>query len=327
MAANINEFIQPQYTLPFLALSDSSVNNRFKSCARKLELNKLYDHTRSEYEESQAAGAGHALHAAYQQYLATGSKEAAAFALMMRYPIETQRSPNEARSLEACYSTFLEMLANPIDSRYKLAYVQHQGKQKPAVEVPFRITFKDVSLFPDRFVPIYWDGYIDIILWDTLEQVYVVVDIKTTRKSRYDYSEMFKRDQQCLPYAYVLEKALGQAAESLRVIYFVCYIDAMEPRAVQYPFEKTKSDIQEWAFSAATDINAIRHFAQLGFFPKNGKSCDVYSVCQYADVCDYDNPNAIRGWLDLTYGKPDYEERRVEFQPWFELALTVEGLL
>lgn len=314
------------YDIPYLALSDSSVNGTYQTCNHKFELRKLYDHDKSDRQETIATGAGHALHKAYQTYLQTNDKNQGAAALMFEFPSDLQRSPNDVRSLEACYSSYLEMLANPLDGQYKLASILVDNEERPAIEVPFRITFKDLSLLKDKNIPIYWDGYIDAILWDTVKQEYVVVDIKTTRKSRYDYTEMFKRDPQCLPYAYVLERVLGQPATALRVIYFVVYIDAMTPVANQYPVYKTEEDIKEWAFTAAMDINAIRTFAQLGFFPRRGKSCDVYNVCEYAEVCDYNDPQAIRNWLDLAYGKPDFDNRAKEFQPWFELSLTIEGL-
>ena len=318
----------PKYDIPSLALSDSSLNNT--NCWRKLELRKFYGHPRVEFGDTIPTGAGHALHGAWQTYMAThGNKDAGTWALLQRYPLHLQRSAMDFRSVEACYSSYLEMLANPIDARYQLATVIHNGIEKPAVEVPFRITFTDLSLFEDRFVPIYYDGFIDAILWDTLLQRYVVLDIKTTRKSRSDYSITYANDPQCLPYAYVLEKALGQSAEALSVIYFVVYIDPMEPRALKYEFEKSQEDIQAWALATAMDINRIRQMAALGFFPKNGKSCDSWGACPYKQACDYKRPEDVREQLALTFGVRDDTDKTTVlpgFDPWFELNLQIEGL-
>ncbi len=324
----MNAIVQPKYTIPSLALSDSSLNG--SGCMRKLELRKMYGHKRSENADTIATGAGHALHGAWQTFMATGSKDAGTWALVKRYPMHLQKSAMDSRSLEACYSAYLEMLANPIDSRYELATVMHNGKEEPAVEVPFRITFSDLSLFPDRDVPIYYDGFIDAILFDNLEQRYVVADIKTTQKRRTDYSITYENDPQCLPYAYVLEKALGQATTGLSVIYFVVYIDPVEPRALKYEFNKTQADIQEWAFGTAMDINRIRQMAALGFFPKNGKACDTWGACEYKQACDYKEASAIREQLDLTWGPREDSPRNSvlsNFDPWFELSLTIEGLV
>lgn len=313
------------YDIPFLALSDSSVNGTMAACERKLELRKLYGHARNEHDDTIPTGAGHALHAAYQTWLATQDKEAAIWAMMERYPIHLQTSSADSRSLEACYSTFEEMLLNPIDGRYQLAFIDtpYHDKPQPAVEVPFRITFDEVSLMKDRYVPIYWDGFIDAILWDTLMSCYVVMDIKTTRKSRVDYTTMFKRDPQCLPYAFVLEKILKQPATSLEVLYFVCYIDPLEPRATQYTFMKSGADIQAWAFDVAKKIQDLKMYVDLGFFPKRGKSCDTWGPCVYTEVCDYSDPDLIRQFLDLQFGKRD---DTVQMKPWFEVNLTIEGV-
>jgi hypothetical protein len=315
------------YDIPYLALSDSSVNSRLRSCRRKFEFNKLYGHARAEREESIPADAGTALHKAWQTYMAEGSKNRGIEELMFAYPSHLQKSPMQERSLEACYTTFLEMIANPLHARYQLATVNVDGVVMPAVEVPFRIVLANTSLTPERHVPIFWDGFIDAILWDTLELRYVVVDIKTTRKQENDYTAMFGNDPQTLPYAYVVENAVGQAANSgLNVIYLVAYVDHLFPRVQQIPLYKSENDIRSWAFGLAMDIQNIRHMADIGFFPKDGKSCVGYGTCQYIDVCGYTEPTAIREWLDLRYGPPDHESVAANFHPWFTVNLEITGL-
>lgn len=316
--------INSEYTTDGIALSNSSLGI-LNTCARKFELRKVYGHARNEREDTVATGSGHALHAGIQNYWTTRDREAATAAFLLRYPAHLQQSHNSDRSLQACYSTLLEMMEHPFDARYKLACIEHNDETRAAVEVPFRIQFPGVSAFPDRYVPFFYDGYIDAILLDTLMQEYVVCDVKTTRKWRQDYSTMFQRDPQCLPYAYVLQKALNQPTDSLRVLYMVAYIDAMAPRVFSYEFPKTAEDIQQWAFTTAFDISMTRQYASLGFFPRRGSQCDTYGICEYNDVCDYTDPAAIRQWLSLAYptnkGAID-----PEFDPWFTINLTIEGL-
>lgn len=316
------------YNITALDMSDSSLNNRFKTCARKFELAKLYAHGRGEREDSLAADAGTCLHSGYQTFLATGDRRAGTWALMKNYPYRLQPRRMGERSIEALYATYLEMLAHPLDSRFQLATVNHKGKLLPAVEVPFRITFTNVSLSTERFIPIRYIGFIDAILFDTLTQEFVVVDIKTTRKPRSDYSVMFGRDPQCLPYAYVLEAIQQRPVTQLNVKYFIAYIDAMEPRVLSYDFPKSAIDVQEWGFNMAKDLRDIQMYASLGYFPRNGKACDTYQVCQYNNVCDYREHSAIENYLLLTYGpeKPGDLTGRPEFDPWFELDLAIPGL-
>lgn len=312
-----------KYNIPYLNLSDSS-SAVFHNCERKLELRKFYGHAKNEEEDSLPPSVGKALHSGYQTYFLTKDREQAIWAFMERYPWHIDPSYMNPRSPEACLSTLEAMINSPIHSRYKLAYIKVNGEELPAIEVPFRIIFKDTSIAFDKNINVYWDGYIDIILYDTLEEKFIVVDIKTTRKSRNDYTCMFSRDEQCLPYAFVIEKALGQPANHLDCIYLVAYIDALEPRVLSYSFIKTREHIQAWAFGVMNDIKAMKQMANLGIFPKRGKSCDTYGPCEYNEVCDYADPKAIREWLRLNYGSMDWDKKEKEFNPWFTVYLTVE---
>lgn len=312
-----------QYDIPWLDLSDSSLNGRYHSCPRKFELNKLYAHKRADYEDSIAAEAGKCLHTGWQTYMSSGSTKAGTWALMKDYPYHLNTTPMQARSIEALYATYLEMVGHPIDSRYQLASVIVDGVARHAVEVPFRIIFKDISLSTERHIPIRYIGYIDAILFDTVHQEYVVVDIKTTAKRRYDYSVMFGRDPQCLPYAYILEAIQGHAVTHLNVMYFIAFVDAMDPKVYKYDFVKSPSEVQSWGFNIAKDIKDIQMYASMGYFPKNGKACDTWSPCQYNNVCDYSTWESITTNLQATYGAPDWTDK---LAPWFEMELSIEGL-
>lgn len=318
------------YNIPFLDLSDSSLNGRFHSCARKFELNKLFGHSRAEAEGSIYAEVGKALHEGWQTYMTTGKRDDGAWALIKRYPKPQSGidipTPMQSLSVEAVYATYLEMASHPIDSRYQLATVNVNGVNRPAVEVPFRIVFKDVSLLRSRRIPIRYIGFIDAILFDTVTGTYVVVDVKTTSKRRNDYSVMFGRDPQCLPYAYVLEAIQGLPISNLDVMYFVAYVDTMEPKVFKYDFIKNANDIQEWGFNISKDIRDIQMYAEMQYFPRNGKSCDTYRVCQYNNICDYREPEAIERLLQMTYGAVDWQKQAEDFKPWFEVELTIPGL-
>lgn len=311
------------YDIPFLALSDSSLNKRYHSCERKFELNKLYGHARNEFDGELPARAGKAMHEAWQEYLITRDRDAAVRKLIMCHPSSLVKSGYGSWSAEACYITLMECLDSPMHSQYELAMVNVNGEQRPAIEVPFRIIFKNVSLFDDRHCPVYYDGFIDSIMYDHVSERFAIFDAKNTRKDRRDYTEMFKRDAQCLPYAFVIDRILGQPPTSLDVHYVVNYVDIMNPKSFKYSFHKTAADIQDWAFGVAYSIRDIKNYARVGYFPKRGGACDVFGVCTYANVCDYREPAAIRQALDLTFGPRD--DSKV-FEPWFTLELEIEGL-
>lgn len=311
------------YRLPALYVSDSSMGTARK-CMRKFEMIKFYGHARNDNDAALPSEVGHALHKAYQNYCVTRNKNKAIWTLMEHYPTTLNQNPNDARSMEACYSTLDEMFDHPLNARYQIAYVNVDGKERAAVEVPFRIKIKNISISDKKDIPVYYDGFIDLILYDTVEEKFIVFDIKTTRISRSDYTMKYKNDPQCLPYAYVIERALGQPANSLEIIYLIAYIDALEPRVLTYEFTKTEDDIKSWAFDFAYDLMNIKSFANIGHFPKNGKACDDWGACKYAQACDYKHAEQITQYLDLQFGSPIWE--KPDFKPWFNLTLTIKGI-
>jgi len=312
------------YRLPALYVSDSSMSVARK-CMRKFELMKLYGHNRNDDELSLAPEVGHTLHQAYQTYMITRDKDKAIWALINRYPALLNQNPNDTRSLEACYSTLEEMFDHPINARYKIATVVINGEERPAVEVPFRIKLNGLSLFNNIEIPVYYDGYIDLILFDTVEQKFAVIDIKSTRIAKNDYTMKWANDPQCLPYAYIIQKIVGQPTESLDIKYLVAYIDALNPRVLMYEFTKTKKDIEEWGYNLIVTLMNMQNFAEQGHFPKNGKSCDDWGPCKYADVCGYRHHEQITQYLDLQFGTPTWE--KPDFNPWFNLNLTINNAL
>jgi hypothetical protein len=312
-----------------LQVSYSSLNRTYNSCERRFELNKLYAATH--FSESLAGDAGNALHKAQQAYWITGDKVAATWALMQHYPIKYQKSVNMKRSLQECYATLLAMMDSKALAAYELAKIKiSNGRIVPAVEVPFAINLltKDGTPFfltlPDgRLLKVVYVGYIDAILYDAFNDIYIVCDIKTTQKYRTDYTPMFQFDSQCLPYAFVLEKILGLQFDTLTVKYFVSYIDALEPRALMYTFEKTKNDVLEWARWLAKTLREIRMYTQMNWFPRNGLACDTFGVCAHSVYCHTRDRNEIERYLELSTTRKD---DRPPFEPWFELDLHLKGL-
>lgn len=314
-----------QYPLQALYLSDSSIK-RLHSCPRKLELNKFYEHARVDRDESISSGGGTSIHAAWQELLVSGNMERALFVLQEKFPWQYQNSPNDVRSIYALYTTFLAMLDHKCTENYELVWVNVGGTTIPAVEVPFRIKFKNVSLFPDRDVPIYYIGYIDALLRDKETKLVETFDVKSTRIATSDYTPLYAKADQCLPYGYVLERVLGRSADNFNVNYLVAYVDIMQPQIYHYAFTKTRADIQEWCMKMALDITHIQTYAQSMFFPKRGESCYSYNrKCIYFDVCDYAKPEGVAQYLDLLFGSNQQEPPK-DSDFWFTLEVEIAGL-
>ncbi len=287
--------------------------------------------TASGFTPSLAGDAGNALHAGMQHYMLTGDRDSSVWRFMQSYPIALCKSVNDQRSLQACYATLLAMMDAKGFEQYTLARIEHNGVNKPCIEVPFAINILDgmgqpfVIKMPDgepRYVQ--YIGYMDLILYDAFADTYIVCDIKTTRKGRDDYTPYFKYDPQCLPYALVLERMLGRSFDNLLVKYFVAYIDIMEPTAHMYAFPKNRTHVDEWAQDMAIKLRQLRMYSEMHWFPRRGLACDTFGICSHFDYCDERDPAIINDYLEMS--KPANQRQRPPFDPWLQMDLVLKGL-
>lgn len=310
--------------IPVLQLSHSTMGS-YRRCERRLEFYKLYRH--SKRTESQAGDAGNALHRAMYTYLTTGSVDQAVTKLATEYPIQFQESAFQTRSLEACYSTLMAAIENDGLLGYELATIMHNGEEKPAIEIPFQINIKNFGLphpeAPNGGIPVTYVGYIDMIVYNAVTNTYTVLDIKTTRENMQDYTPKYYWDEQCLPYGLVLERILNREIENFEVIYWVWYIDHLQPKIESYPFVKTQESVQEWSQQLAVDLMNIKLYWELGWFPRRGSSCVGFRhVCSHFDYCQSRDKQYIETMLEHTGEK----DERPPFKPWFELDFELQGL-
>ena len=302
-----------------LQLSESS-REVLHGCPRKLEFRKFYQHSSS--TETLPTGAGHALHAGYQEWMVSRDETKAIYAMMDRYPIKFATTPNASRSLEACYATLLAMIGNQSLQRYELCTFVVDGVSHPAIEVPFRLLIKDYNL--DDNTPIVYVGYIDLVLFDRYTNEYVIVDIKTTTYSLADLTPKYKFDNQCVPYAMVLQRLLKSekaiSIQELQVKYLVVHIDILEPHVRMYEFDKSAIDVNDWARGFVKDLHDLKMYYQSGWFPRRGSSCLSWGkTCTHFLYCSTRDHATIEKMLEL---EPKYEGKPIE--PWIEIDLYLE---
>jgi hypothetical protein len=320
----------PEHKITSLQISDSS-RSSLHSCARKLEFRKFYHHSRR--EESLPADAGSALHAAFQNWLIYKDLEQAVFTLQMTYPIHLLSNPMADRSLEACYATLLAMTEANM-GEYELAYIEHNGILKPAIEVPFEIRFTGFNLSGESAdsadsaaaaCPVSYIGFIDAVYHNNFDKSFIVCDIKTHRNKMSDLTALYKYQDQCLPYALILERAMNQPIDNLVVKYFSCYVDVFEPRVATYDFIKSKTDIDDWTRGIALDLQLLRLYYQTDWFPRNGKSCTNFNrVCSHFDYCssrDHETIEKMLAFERQTNGFTATSRQPVE--PWIIIDLEI----
>lgn len=310
-------------TFPFpriekLDLSHSS-RSTFRSCARKLEFRKIYNNSRR--SEGLASGAGSALHAGIQSWMQHYDFDAAMWELIRAFPIKYQKSWSDANSLAGCYKTLESMMNWEKLDQFELAKItKPDGTIVPGVEVPFTLRISNYPFYPDGgTICVDYIGYIDLVLYDKLNDSHVVWDIKTTTKD-VDHTVSYKFSDQCLPYGVILESILGhEIADGFEVGYWSVKIDPVNPVNKYYPFHKTKTDLRDWMQGYLFDLDQIRTFYNLGWFPRNGNSCMAWNrPCSFFDFCETRDPKVIEVMLEADTANQHAFERQ---DPWIVVEL------
>lgn len=313
-------------TFPFPELSklewSHSSRATFNSCPRKFEFRKIYNNARR--TESLATGAGSALHAGIQSWLQFHDHDLALWEMIKRFPIKYQKSWADANSLAGCYQTLIAMMNWEKMDEYELATFQKpDGTTVPGVEVAFVLRISNYPFYSDgRTIQIDYLGYIDLILYNKLEDEYVVWDIKTTTKDT-DKAVEFRFSEQPVPYGLVLEAILGRDVnKGFEVGYWVARINHEEPKNALYAFNKTQNDLQDWMQGYLFDLDCVRRYYNLGWFARNGNSCMTWNrACTFFDFCETRNPKTIEMMLQQDEANQKEFERE---EPWIIVELDYQ---
>lgn len=299
-----------QYPVSVLEISDSTWNS-FHSCPRKLEFAKLYGINLR--DRTVSSSGGNALHEATGDYLINRDKEQAIFTLIKNYPIDLCSNPLWKWSLEASYATLLKIM-NYLDTHteLELAFIG----DTPAVEVPFII---NIIHHIDGLMPVKYRGYIDFIFYNRIDNKYKVIDLKGTTFNTADYVPMWKYNGQCLPYALLLKSALNENIETLDVEYLISKVDLLSPEIHPLEFHKSEQDIKEWAQDLMVDLQAIKTYIEMQWFPRRSKGCVSFGrLCKFYHICDSRKMSTIKQML----ASMELEEPK-EFEPLITLDLEI----
>lgn len=309
-----------QYPVDKLVLSHST-RSSFRRCARLLEFNKLFGDS-NEREDSYAASCGSAMHAGFQDYLINKDEDQAIMKFMEVFPfnLEYGKPENQNRSLEACYITLMGMINSTVLDEYELIHIKTQlpgNPVLPAIEVPFAIEIVN-SPMP---IPVWFVGFIDVILYGKYKQNYLVNDIKTTRINIVDYSVRYEFDEQTVPYGLILEHILARKIAEFDVSYLSAYIDLMDSKSTMYPFTKSEEHINDWYRGLCDDIGRISGYYKKQWFPRatNGDTCFSYNKpCWFANECSNRDPAITAKLVGGNIRKGLFHDNKV---PWVTVKL------
>ena len=272
-----------------LRISHSSLG-AFHACERKMEMRKFLSSDLR--DESHASSLGNALHAAMLNYSQHKDIDAAIWELWLRYPYKYYTTPLEPRSFESAVGMLYELAQFDRLPHLELAYFQNPktGEREPAIEVKFEIVIVNKPLGRNPVtgdpIPVIYVGFIDSVFFDIIERNFIVCDLKTTTRNISDWTPVYKFDQQCVPYALVLEEALGNHFETLDVLYLIAKLDLLDPKLLPYQFPKTIDDLRDWARGLANAIEDMCRYAITGWWPRKSGSCMAFNrSCYYFNMC------------------------------------------
>jgi hypothetical protein len=315
------------YPIDKLRLSHSSLTT-LESCYRKWEFYKLlrlYSKGDNFHGDT-----GNALHRGWQTFVLTEDKELAALSMMLAYPIHLNTDPRDYKSLEACLATLDAMIDHPILAGQQIAQILcKDGVTRPAIEVPFRINFPNfnIRLNNGKEIEVEYVGFIDVILYSILENVFSVMDIKSHRDNAKDLGSKFIYDQQPLPYGLVLQQAVSSELTSFAVQFLSCYVDIAEPKITPYRFTKTIDDVNDWVKSLVITLNNLKWMIEKQWFKRvaSGSHCRTYNrVCPAIDLCGSRDTEALFEYIQQTQADDPWKETPID--PWIELDIDMAAV-
>jgi hypothetical protein len=276
---------------------------------------------------------GTAIHHGYQHFLIHGDRDAATWQFMLDFPYEMEfMQEKDDRSAEAALATLEEMFDSTDMAEWQLATIRRPntieeleaglsgGVEVPAIEVPFELRFKGITLPDGRGIA--FTGFLDALMFNRFTGAYKTLDIKTHRRYARDATAKYKFDSQQVPYGIIVEHLQGHRVESFEVLYLDCFVDVAEPRVQLYEFTKDSGDIQEWLTYKVLQFQQIQKYMELEFFPRVDSGCMSWNKpCYFLDVCESRNRDAIIAWM-LEGEEP--HERSYE-APWITAEIDLFG--
>lgn len=260
-------------------LSDSTLSTLHR-CEKLFQITRLYE-VDSEYrEESAAAIRGKAFGVGVQTYILTGDMQKALYDCWLAYwPIVEDR-PNVSCSRTLNSLLVCKDALDNLRDRYEVAIFNG----KPAVELSFRLNKKDSQW--------HYVGYVDIVLFDRIDKIYMVFELKTTGYKLHDLEPVYKNQDQALAYSIVLDAIAGEKQSRYGVLYMVIrdkYKDPI-PDIYLFPFHKTLADRLKWFVSYGLELEHLDRMEELGIFPMRGKSCVAFNrVCNFYGSCQMES--------------------------------------
>lgn len=277
---------------------------KLHECPRKYQLNRLNAaRTEDREEDSVTFNFGHLVGTGIQLVMQGFTEDQIIISLYLQWKLDLNaRNPKQLKSFwEGVYAVqkFIVLRECGFLEDYELVY----WKDKPAVELSFRITF------PDGFK---FRGFVDVVLKHKITGKIVVLENKTTSYSTVVEAQ-YKNSAQGIGYSVVLDVIFPEI-NSYEVLYLIYKTKDRE----FIPMQFTKLYMQRalWIKELLLDIETIKLYEEAQVYPMRGESCyNWYRECEYINTCT----------LSTQYLVSKEEEEKEEEE--FNIKLTLTDLI
>ena len=273
-----------------LCLSYSLLQD-FHACPRMFQIIHLNGHRSEEQleDESYLLGNvdfayGHAVAGAVQSYLAYGDEEKAKFEIFRQWDIalDCEKRKKSFGSAFTAFQAFLEFKDSLEGIALEGWEVAILPNGKPAIELNFALDLNEEDCF---------NGHIDLVLYHPIDKRFLVLECKTTGLSYVEESTYGNSDQGTGYSTIVTALAANypDAKHSWECLYLVYMVGSNTWRT--FKFVKAPEDRLEWGMSVLADLQQIKTYQEMEFFPKRGESCRrfnrncaLYGFCNTATL-------------------------------------------
>lgn len=167
---------------------------------------------------------------------------------------------------------------------------------KPALELTFRVELP-VELKSASGVPVYYTGHIDRVV-TYMGQVYAFEKKHTVSYLTDNYFARYEFSAQIMGYVFALN-SLHQLEAAGAVIDSVSFA-VNSVKTGRKVVQRAMEHVPEWLADTFYWIAQLDNSLYTGYWPRNTESCNMYSGCQFREVC-YRRPGARQAVLEADF--------------------------
>lgn len=286
--------------IPLLELRDGEIDPRYlrssystgmllHKCPRKFQLKCLSTEKSEDISTNITFAFGHAVGYGIAELVSGTVWNQVMLGMFLQWDVDYLAENDKQKKSFALAVHAIQMFRDRMESGYLEEYDIARWKDKPAVELSFRVEI------PGRYGTHTYRGYLDAVLRHRATGELVVLENKTSSGTWVNHYQ-YKNSAQALGYSVVLDALEGELS-AYEVLYNIYMTKLM--RYEDFPFQKTYHMRSLWVRDLLWDVQTVETLVEqegnYGIWPMRGESCtDFGRACEYMDICQFDTRNLMK---------------------------------